>query len=489
MNIMTYTVTEVTKDVDGEFTKEELQNLKVIGGKNAGVCYQKDDYFGTSVSDPVKAAPRFNQVADTGHHSIADHTQVTVLLEGISKMLAIVLNSLGCYATSEKSGRYTVMTGNSDEERQLYEKWKSIFKNRILEVKPDIDDVMLLKKFEKKYPDSGYTVRGRRLLELEPKLDAKTDKEASTYFRETLLQDETLPSQKMAQENARYILSVFTHSTTMKYTTSLRQWNYIYDWCINFCNKYEPKADKEYIKVMAGGNGDVTIIRKSDGNVASYFEKSMYYDLLSLSNFIYETLYVEELRDFKHRRFDCMAMLYKDHPMNLYDLVNDKVDVTYQVSYPASFVQIAQAQRHRTLKYYMLFDIEANGDYDYFIPPVIRGTGYEQEWLNDLKSVECFVPQATMIKIVETGTLDNFILKCEERLCGRAQLEVMEQTRDTTNRFIKAVDSGECTNPVALAYINDLHTDNGQLKTKGMLLGSCRESCMWGCSSALDRPF
>ena len=64
-------------------------------------------------------------------------------------MLAIVLNSLQDYATSEKSGRYTVMTGNSELECDLYEKWLNIFKKRVLEIEPDIDDDALMKLMEK----------------------------------------------------------------------------------------------------------------------------------------------------------------------------------------------------------------------------------------------------------------------------------------------------------------------------------------------------
>ena len=41
-----------------------------------------------------------------------------------------------------------------------------------------------------------------------------------------------------------------------------------------------------------------------------------------------------------------------------------------------------------------------------------------------------------MVGIIETGHISDFILKCKERLCGRAQLEIMEQIEKTANRFI-----------------------------------------------------
>ena len=118
---MKATVIGLTKEVNS-MLKIALEDEKVFSGKNAGICYQKDGYFNTSVSDPVQAGKRFPRVAGTNHHSISDHAKVEVLFENCSKMLAILLNSLQDYATSEKSGRYTVMTGNSEKETKLYDK-------------------------------------------------------------------------------------------------------------------------------------------------------------------------------------------------------------------------------------------------------------------------------------------------------------------------------------------------------------------------------
>lgn len=120
---MKATVIGLTKEVNS-MSKIDLEDEKVFSGKNAGICYQKDGYFNMSVSDPVKAGKRFQRVAGTSHHSISDHAKVEVLFENCSKMLAILLNSLQDYATSEKSGRYTVMTGNSEKETKLYDKWR-----------------------------------------------------------------------------------------------------------------------------------------------------------------------------------------------------------------------------------------------------------------------------------------------------------------------------------------------------------------------------
>ena len=453
-----FTITGVTsEEIVG------LIDLKTFSGKNAGICYQKEGYFNSPVSDPEKASKRFPTVAKTGHHSISDHAQVTVVLENISKMLAMTLNSLQYYATSEKSGRYTVMTGNSKEEQELYLKWKDIYRDLILQKYPDIDDIELSKRICKKWgiDFNSKTVINRSVSHI------KEDEYIEDELKE-FLNDESLPSFKLAQENARYILSVFTRSTTMSYTTSLRQWNYIYDWCIKFMKNYE-KTDAGIFK---------------NAEPANFFEQNLYQDFEELSDFIKDNLYVEELRDIKGRAFDFLGIYSgQNNPITLYEEnVDDKLGFNYTISYPASFVQIAQAQRHRTITYWMLLNKEL--DEYFYVPPILEGTKYEYEWRHDLESVTHIIPQATMFLTVESGTLDDFILKCEERLCGRAQLEVMERTKKTARLFLANYSA---FSPMCQAYLDKLRDTDIVPKTKCKLLGTCKEPCRWGCENALNR--
>ncbi len=97
----------------------------------------------------------------------------------------------------------------------------------------------------------------------------------------------------------------------------------------------------------------------------------------------------------------------------------------YSTTYLASFAQLAQAQRHRTLAYEI--DIAKKARILFSIR-IIRGTELEKEWLKDISSLEEYYPQGMLVKVNERGTVENFILKCTERLCGAAQLEIMEQT-------------------------------------------------------------
>ena len=469
-------------------TKEQLEQARIFSGKNAGICYMGESYFDSEVTDPDKALKRFKSAAGRTHHSIADHVRVEVLLEGVSKMLAIVLNSLQDYATSEKSGRYTVMTGNSELECDLYEKWLHIFKKRVLEIEPDIDDDALMNLMKKAGHDDVIIENGNL------SNGNMSDDECHQDVLAKCKRDNSLPSMKVAQENARYVLSVFTKSTTMGYSTSIRQWNYIYDWCQKYIKQFEFHFnDVSNKNILWNTNTDME---------ASYFEIELYKDFTSLSEFIKETMYIEEIRDTKDRCFEFLTYLSGQRtPMSEYHIVeadafgrrdedvhseDDHLGITYSVSYPASFVHIAQAERHRTLKYFMLFN-PFYKDLEFFVPKCIEGTNLEEEWLNDLKVVSDIIPQATVVGIIETGHMSDFILKCKERLCGRAQWEIMTQTKKTAERFINGVKDGIITSKVCIEYVKQFTNSDGKCATKCEMCRGCKEPCRYGSKKALSR--
>lgn len=372
-----------------QLTDNDMKELQTFIGKQAGICYMKDKYFGTYVEDPEKAFKRYNTVIQTGHHSIADHARITVLFEGISKIVAMVLNSVGDYNTSEKSGRYTEMVGNTEEEVRLYNKWLEIFTNRIKEEYPNFND---------KYIN------------------------------------------KLAMENARYILSVFTPATTMSYTTSLRQFNYIIAWC-------------ERITSQVPRN---------------YFESQLFKELIELRQSLIDAgLYTETIEEFKGRGFAFLARQSYNKIIFCKDYYGD----SYLMKYKATFAALAQEQRHRTLDYFMDFNGIAA---DFYIPKIIRGTKYEKEWYDDMMSVAHLIPQGTLVNVVETGNISNFILKCKERMCGRSQLEIMDLTIDALRKFEEKKELSYCM----LDTLHE-HIEDGKLKMKCNNL-KCKEPCMFG---------
>jgi hypothetical protein len=126
----------------------------------------------------------------------------------------------------------------------------------------------------------------------------------------------------------------------------------------------------------------------------------------------------------------------KNREFSLFGKNLDKEDVyfknSYSTLYKASFAQLAQAQRHRTLDY----EMERLQEKEYFIPPIIRyDDKLREEWINDIKSVGHLAPQGELVLVHESGKYKDFILKAKERLCSAAQLEICNQTRDTLELY------------------------------------------------------
>lgn len=316
-----------------------------FSGKSAGICYLPDTVETLFAEAPEKTQRRADGNIKSGHHSVFGHPTYNLCLEGIPKILAMILNNEKIYNTSEKSARYTHMEP-SPQEKELYEKWIEIFKEQILIQYPKFEDKRAL---------------------------------------------------KLAQENARYLISVFTPATVMEYTVNFGQLNYIINWA------------KDYIK-------------NAEENTLSIKLKETFKEFLAAM----PDLEIEGLDSRnKNRNFSLFAQRKNR---------NEEFGENYSVTYLASFAQLAQAQRHRTLSYEMTLLDEPQ----YYVPPIIAGTNLEKEWLKDISSLKEFFPQGMLVQVNERGTIENFVLKCMERLCGFSQLEIMQETKNIMNKYLEA---------------------------------------------------
>lgn len=316
-----------------------------FSGKSAGICYLPDTVETLFAEAPEKTQRRADGNIKSGHHSVFGHPTYNLCLEGIPKILAMILNNEKIYNTSEKSARYTHMEPSS-QEKELYEKWIEIFKEQILTQYPKFEDKRAL---------------------------------------------------KLAQENARYLISVFTPATVMEYTVNFGQLNYIINWA------------KDYIK-------------NAEENAFSIKLKETFKEFLATM----PDLEIEGLDSRnKNRNFSLFAQRKNR---------NEEFGENYSVTYLASFAQLAQAQRHRTLSYEMTLLDEPK----YYVPPIIAGTNLEKEWLKDISSLKEFFPQGMLVQVNERGTIENFVLKCMERLCGFSQLEIMQETKNIMNKYLEA---------------------------------------------------
>jgi len=353
--------TTVFLNEDGTFNKDAALNLS---GKIAGVCYDKEGFKHLENEPVERTNRRIDMTLNNGHHSVYDHINISFNLQNVPKMLAMVLNNEHQYTTSEKSARYTPVqvSGESiitSKEVELYNKWIDIFKVKIKE-------------------QYGHVYN-----------DAKI--------------------QKLAQENARYLVTVFM-PTQMIYTTSLRQINYIASWMMDYCKNADANDDYE---------------RKLSIAMKEFLEE------LKRLNVLEKGLLENE----KHRSLSLFGEGIDPETLTGEEEVFEEV---YSTTYKGTFAQLAQAHRHRTLDYKM----ERLENKEYYVPPILRDDReLVREWLKDIKSVGDVTPQGELVLINEKGKYEDFILKCKERLCSAAQLEIMEQTRDTLNKYKENTNS------------------------------------------------
>lgn len=304
------------------------------------------------------------------------------------------MNNEGIYNTSEKSARYTEMKP-SEEEKALYTKWKEIYKKLI------IDLVQTDKRYEK-----------------------LSKKQIDT----------------LSNENARYLISLFTPYVSIEYTASLQQLNYINYFAKLFVQQNE-NTDNPFIREC------VKVLREFSSALPKKFS-------------------IEGLNPAaKSREFSLLGT--REHL--------EEFGETYSINYEASFASLAQSHRHRINDYEIMFLDTPK----YYIPMIIRGTLYEDEWLKDISSLSHLYPQGMLIKVNEQGNIKKLIAKCKERLCGRAQLETAMITKESLTRYLEAVKD------IPVLYNELLPYSHGPKCTFHDF--KCNEPCVFGAKYGLDR--
>lgn len=337
---------ELVASTNGIKTKEEALEF---GRDCARVCYTDKDF-----GDVVQEEDKERLISDTlekGHHSVYDHVSLNFWMKGLPKIGAILLNNEHVYSTSEKSGRFTQLK-TEDVQKELYDKWLEIFEFVI----------------RAKYPQLDEKQKGK--------------------------------SQKLAQENARYMTSVFT-PTKMVHTLSFRQLNYI----MHFFDDFVKSApDTEFNSRLK------EFMRDFNVRLAGWYEERLDPDM-------------------KRRGLSFFARRKK---------FQEEFGENYSTSYRMSFTGHAQSHRHRTLDYEVQ-PIERPSGISSFFMPEILGNDHAliRMWFDDLERVADDYPQATLLDVHECGNYKDFISKMNERLCGNAQFEIMAQTRRTLEDYLR----------------------------------------------------
>lgn len=337
-------------------TSRQLPNFKEefdeLGGELAGICYMPHTFEDIKNQPLERKLARANMVKSSGHHSIFDHEYITLYLEDVPKMFAILLNNEKAYNTSEKSGRYTKML-STGMQADLYAKWTKVLEKVIKQ----------------------------------------------RYGNEKYFDDKRI--RKLALENARLFLSIYT-PTSLAYTVSFRQLNYLYAWLEKLQD-----TDSPLLAPLCDTAGEFCK-NLEDLNLVDP-------DLVELG---------------KARDFSLLAK------RDMEEYFGD----TYTAKYKGSLVEYAQAQRHRTLNY-QLSELPTP---EYYIPPIVEEDDkLRDEWIKDMLKVAEFTPSSSMVQIYERGTPEAFVLKMRERLCTCAQLEICDQTKKTLDKYLANTQSPE----------------------------------------------
>lgn len=319
------------------------------------------------------------------HTTPSEHQSVGLEITGIPKILLMVLNNEKQYTADERSLRYTKVEENasiSKEEVELYNKWIDIL-NKVITDK--------MGEFYRKY--------------------SKTDKGAEKAIL------------KMAQENARYMVSVFMPTATT-YTVPWIQINKVMSYMQNVIDNPQNELEEKLVPYLK-----------------EFIDECIRLDVAITKDSIYRYLVSDNnLKDELLKRFPEMenykgdnTLLYKNNKSvelslfayrNKFSGINSDNEYGYNISYNnyESFACLAQEQRHRTINCEMIVPEEFKA----FVPPIIKDNEeLVNMWMNDITSVKDVFPQGQLINVNRCGTIKN-ILKyvAQERACDRAQLEI-----------------------------------------------------------------
>ncbi len=364
-----------------------------------GVCYSEHGFHKTSAKTNRRIRER---LLNSAHHSPFDQPSFNFEFNDIPKFGAMILNNQRPYTTSEKSARYKKME-LSGEQEEVYEKWKGIFQTKIKEECDFLDDVKI---------------------------------------------------GKLAQENARYLTSVFT-PTHMVHELSFRQLSYFVHWFNDFV------GDSIYYTGKDTGNDFF------DENVSNFAEE--------FNNIVMNDLNLfEERLDPKIKKIKLSIFADRDN-------YEEEFGENYSTSYKLTFAQLAQTHRHRLLDYEIV-DIRGSlENMEFFVPPILGGDPeLVKEWEKDMSKVSEQIPQGMLINIHETGKYQDFISKATERLCEQAQWEIMDRTKKTLDKYIEGTKN---TNPYV--YSELLKYSKGPKCTFPGV--KCKEPGPFGSKLALER--
>jgi len=375
---------------DGKF--DQYEALKDVGVR-AALCFKETvnnvPISPSDIRESENDAILINRGLSTiysDHTTPSEHQNITLELTGIPKILCMVLNNEKQYTADERSLRYTEVEPNeyiTEHEKYLYDKWLA-----------KLEDVI--------WNEYG-------------SFYMKQSKDNETRAKKAI--------HKIAQENARYMISVFM-PTSISYTVPWIQINkimvYMKRIIDNPMNELESMLVpylKEFINLCNDKN--IVITKNSIYEVAnkdSEVKEKLYKNYPEIKNYCGSDEFIYK----NNKNVDLSLFAYR----NKFSAINSDNQYGYTISYNnfESWACLAQEHRHRTIDCEMLIP----DTFYRYIPQLFNcKSDLVSEWITDINSVKNVFPQGQMIKVNRIGSLKNIIkFVGQERACSRAQLEI-----------------------------------------------------------------
>ena len=354
-----------------------------VAGVKAAVCFKP----GEVTPELIRQTETEERIIERGINTIlSDHTspseQPSVSLEivGIPKILCMVLNNEHEYQADERSLRYTAVKRAeyiSDLEVELYSKWLDIFMNIL-----NTEHLDFFKRFNK-----GTT-------------EEETEKKARSAIK------------KIAQENARYMVSVFM-PTTLTYTVPLAQINKICLYMYGIINEPRNEFEEKLIPYFK----DFISQLKDLGCIITH------HDVTELCPKLAEKDTDEIL--YKNNKSVDLSLFAE---RNKFSGINEPNEYGVTISYNMnlSLASLAQFHRHRTMNFEMT--TPSITEEKFYIPHLLDGKkDLIKEWCKDILKVNKYYPQGKIVRVNMNGPLKHLVNYVgKERACDSAFLETQD---------------------------------------------------------------
>jgi thymidylate synthase ThyX len=344
---------------------DNLEDALKFCQDSARFCYS-DKNLEDIESEPYNPRLTEDVLIKLKHHSPLEHFTINYMLEDIPKALVMVLNNQRFISTTEKSARYTFIPESLvTEQKEKYMKWYDWFNKAI----------------PKEYPETSF-----------PRL-YKKDSTGKT------------PVQKLSQENARYMGSVFVPTRLIH------------------------KLDLSHLNKIVYAFNEFS---KENIDSPDFFKKN-------LAVHIQDFVKMPDIKKFTYENgFSQKAGL----GLNLFGEENKDIfdkDV-YSTNDTASFAALAQRHRHRTIDHHLIDGYQLRAPLGFFIPPLVSEYFLQNDWMNDLNQIsQTDISQAQLVYFGFSGNTRELPMMTSERICNNAQLETNFGIRKFLHEYSKHV--------------------------------------------------